>query len=97
MIGTDEVRRRIDEAPSPVSGVLLPARQINHLDSTASVQLATLTDELRGRGIRLSFAEVKSTLLEMMRRTDLEEKLGPDNFYESTAEGVRAFLQGQGS
>jgi hypothetical protein len=31
-----------------------------------------------------------------MRRTDLEEKLGADHFYETIADGVTAFRQRQG-
>jgi high affinity sulfate transporter 1 len=93
---SSEIRRHIDEAPSPVSEVLLPAQQINHLDSTGSAQLAALNDELQASGIRLSFAEAKTALVEMMRRTGLEEKLGADHFYESIADGVSAFLQRQG-
>jgi high affinity sulfate transporter 1 len=93
---SSEVRRRIDEATTPVSEVLLPAQQINHLDSTGSTQLAALNDELKSKGIRLSFAEAKASLLEMMRRTDLEEKLGADHFYETIADGVTAFRQRQG-
>ena len=93
---SSEVRRRIDEAATPVSEVLLPAQQINHLDSTGSTQLVDLNDELKSKGIRLSIAEAKMALLEMMRRTDLEEKLGADHFYETIADGVTAFRQRQG-
>jgi SulP family sulfate permease len=92
-----EIRRRIDDAHSPVSEVLLPAQQINTLDSTGSAQLVAFSDELKARGIRLSIAEVKMSLLNMMRRTDLEEKLGADHFYDSIADGVSAFLRRQGS
>jgi SulP family sulfate permease len=92
---SSEVRRRIDKAATPVSEVLLPAQQINHLDSTGSTQLVALNDELKSTGIRLSIAEAKMALLEMMRRTDLEQKLGADHFYETIADGVSAFRQRQ--
>jgi high affinity sulfate transporter 1 len=88
-----EIRRRVDQAPSPVTEVLLPAQQINHLDSSGSDLLVALNDELEARGIRLSFAEVKAPLLEMMRRTGLENKLGTDRFHESIATAVDAFRQ----
>jgi SulP family sulfate permease len=88
-----EIRRRIDDAHSPVSEVLLPAQQINTLDSTGSAQLVAFSDELKARGIRLSVAEVKMSLLNMMRRTGLEAKLGADHFYDSIADGVSAFQQ----
>jgi SulP family sulfate permease len=92
-----EIRRRIDDAHSPVSEILLPAQQINTLDSTGSAQLVAFSDELKARGIRLSVAEVKMSLLNMMRRTDLEAKLGADHFYDSIADGVSAFQQRKAS
>ena len=90
---SSEVRRRIDEASSPINEILLPAQQINHLDSTGSAQLAALKDELEASGIRLSFAEVKTAVLEKMRRTGLEAKLGADHFYETIADGVGDYQQ----
>ena len=91
----DKVRRFIAEAGMPVRQVLVPAQQINHIDSTGADQLGKLQAELGAKGILLSFAEVKSALLEAMRRTGLEERIGADNFYESIHDGVQAFLQRQ--
>ena len=92
---SSEIRRRTDQAPSTVSEVLLPAQQINHLDSTGAAQLIALHNELEARGIRLSFAEVKTTLLAAMQNNGVAAALGTDHFYESIAEGVGAFLQRQ--
>jgi MFS superfamily sulfate permease-like transporter len=91
----DKVRRFIAEAGMPVRQVLVPAQQINHIDSTGADQLGKLQAELGAKGILLSFAEVKSALLEAMRRTGLEERIGADNFYESIHDGVQALLQRQ--
>jgi high affinity sulfate transporter 1 len=91
----DEVRRLIAEAATPVRQVLIPAQQINQLDSTGADQLARLQAELEGKGIAFSFAEAKKALLETMRRTGLEDKIGADHFYESIEEGVQAFFQRQ--
>jgi len=86
------VRRLIAEAASPIRQVLVPAQQINQLDSTGADQLAKLQTELGAKGIAFSFAEVKSALQEMMRQTGLEGKIGSDHFYESIEDGVQAFL-----
>jgi len=91
----DKVRRLIAEAASPVRQVLVPAQQINQLDSTGADQLARLQTELGAKGIAFFFAEVKSGLREAMRRTGLEGKIGADHFYESIQDGVQAFLQRQ--
>jgi len=89
----DRVRQCIAEAATPVREVLVPAQQINQLDSTGADQLAKLQSELGAKGISLSFAGVKSALREAMRRTDLEGTIGAEQFYESIHDGVQAFLQ----
>jgi SulP family sulfate permease len=89
----EQVRQLISDASTPVQEVLVPAQQINQLDSTGANQLERLWTELEAKGISLSFAEVKSTLREAMHRTDLEERIGLDHIYESIHEGVQAFLQ----
>ena len=90
-----KVRRLIAEAASPVCEVLVPAQQINQLDSTGADQLQKLQSELGIKGIVLSFAEVKSALQEVMRRTSLAEVIGEDNFHKSVEDGVQAFLKRQ--
>jgi MFS superfamily sulfate permease-like transporter len=89
----DKVRQLIAEAGTPVREVLVPAQQMNQIDSTGADQLARLQSELEAKGISLSFAEVKSALRQAMRRTGLEEKIGGDRFFESINEGIQAFRQ----
>lgn len=91
----EQVRQLISDAAIPVREVLVPAQQINQLDSTGATQLERLRTELKAKGISLSFVEVKSALREAIRRNGLEEKIGVDRFFESIHEGVQAFLQSQ--
>jgi high affinity sulfate transporter 1 len=93
MYFAEEVRRCIGEAEETVREVLVPAQQINELDSTGADQLGRLQAELAAKGIALTFAEAKGALREAMRRTGLEEKIGADHLYESIEDGVRAFLR----
>jgi high affinity sulfate transporter 1 len=85
----DGVRRLIAEAADPVREVLIPAQQINQVDSTGSEQLGRLRAELERKGIAISFAEVKRGVREIIRHTNLEETIGADRFYESIEAGVR--------
>jgi high affinity sulfate transporter 1 len=89
----DRVRHLIAEAADPVREVLIPAQQINQIDSTGAEQLVRLQAELERKGIAVSFAEVRSGVRETMRRTSLEEEIGADRFYESIEDGVRAFMK----
>jgi high affinity sulfate transporter 1 len=91
----EQVRQLISDAATPIQEVLVPAQQINQLDSTGADQLAKLHCELGAKGIAFSFAEVRRALREAMLRTGLEEKIGADHFYESIEEGVQSFLQRQ--
>jgi MFS superfamily sulfate permease-like transporter len=92
-----EIQRLIDESATPVTEVLIPAQQINLLDSTGADVLAKLVTELDSNGIACSFAEVKSEVRETMIRTGLHEAGGADRFYDSIEDGVQAFLTGHGS
>jgi high affinity sulfate transporter 1 len=91
----DEVLRLIAEAAAPVSEVLIPAQQINRLDSTGADRLAKLQAELEGKGIALAFAEVKQVVREKMRQTGLEAKIGVSHFHRSIDDGVGAFCKRQ--
>ncbi|HEG44315.1 MAG TPA: sulfate permease [Phycisphaerales bacterium] len=90
---TGQVKRLINEATMPVREVLIPAQQINLIDSTGADQLAKLQAELEEKDIKLSFAEAKDALRKTMHSTGLEAKVGTDHFYESIEDGVQVFLQ----
>ena len=72
----DEVHRLISAAETPVKEVLIPADQINHLDSTAANLLERLKTELEAKGISLSMAEVKYKLRIASEKDELDKKNG---------------------
>jgi SulP family sulfate permease len=89
----DEVRSLIKDATSPIKEVLIAAVQINQLDSTGADQLSKLQSELETKEITLSIAEAKIGLMDVIKKTGLEEKIGTDNFYKSIGDGVQTFSQ----
>ena len=88
-----EVRRLVAEASEPVRAILVPAHQINDIDSTGADQIGKLAGELEAKGIITAFAEVKSALREAMQRSGLEERIGANHFYASIEEGVEELLR----
>ncbi len=92
---TQEVRRFMDVAATPVREVLVPAQQINDIDSTGTDLLAKLLDELSTEGVVLSFAEMKCAPLKVLRGVGLEERIGAERFHASIEDGVQAFLRRQ--
>jgi high affinity sulfate transporter 1 len=90
----ETLRRLVADASEPTRLVLIPAQQINDIDSTGADQLVKMKNELREKGIGFAFAEVKSSVREMMRRTGLEEEVGTEHFYDSVDGAVQQFLDG---
>lgn len=88
-----EIRRQIGATGAPIREVLIPAQQINQLDSTGADKLKKLHAELEKKGIALSFAEMKQGLAETFRSTGLRDQIGADRFHDTIEEGVRAFQQ----
>ena len=56
-------------------------------------RLKELASELAGDGIDLLFARVHQPVREMMRRSGVEESVGPDHIYPAIQDAVDEFLQ----
>jgi MFS superfamily sulfate permease-like transporter len=72
--------------------VLLDFESVNSLDVTGGDELLRLVRELHSRGIGVGLVRVRDTIREDLRRAGIVDEVGPDNFYERTTDGVRAFV-----
>jgi len=88
----EEIRYGVEVTEPPPRVVLLDCESITEVDATALITLDELHDELQRAGIDLRLAQVRSHVLELMRTTDLEERIGPVNIYDSVQAGVDAYL-----
>jgi len=88
-----KVRDLVATADPPPKVVLVDAENMNMIDSTAIDSLAELHAELTARRVELYFAHVKDPVWDAMRRGGLEETVGRDHFFESIADGVKAFSE----
>ncbi len=86
----DEIRSLVrTQEPTP-RDVLINAEAITDLDTTGAEVLGRLCDDLDAAGVRLSFARVRAPVLGMMRRTGLEERIGPERFFLQVDQAVRS-------
>ncbi len=90
-----ELKRYLSEAVEPVREVLVNCESINTVDTTGADQLAKLHDELERQGIDLILAYVKDPVRELLIRSGAEAIIGPENIYESVADGANAYLDKQ--
>ena len=64
---------------------------MNLIDMTGASALIGLSEELLGKGVRLSLARVRDAVRTRMRRTGVEKALGEDWIYDTVTDGVKAF------
>jgi SulP family sulfate permease len=86
----NEIRALVAAGDPPIRDVLVNAEAITDLDTTGVDVLSRLLEDLAAADVTLSFARVRSPIREMMRRTGLEEKVGPDRFFLQVDEAVEA-------
>lgn len=84
-----ELRRLV--ANGDVRCVLLDAEGVNHVDSTAASHLAELLGHLRRRNIGFCLARVRDPVKDFLRRAEVFDEVGEENFYGSITQAVKAY------
>jgi len=87
------VLRAVEEAPEPVSDVLVDAEAMYDIDSTGAETFLELLDELKAREITLSMARVRTEIRDELYKGAIEPRIGTDRIYLEIDDGVAAFLQ----
>ena len=72
--------------------VLIDAEAINIIDITGADRLVKLNTELNSRNISMCIAHVKDPVRDKLRRMGVEDAIGSDHIYETTRDGVDAFV-----
>lgn len=93
----EQVMRRADREHRDVRWVVVTAEPITDIDATAADAIAELLDDLDERGIVLAFAELKGHVRERLAAYGLVERIGPDRFYRTTGQAVRAYVAATGT
>jgi high affinity sulfate transporter 1 len=85
------VREAIRAAPTETSWFVFDAEAMTHVDSTGIEALGELTQDLRGDGITLVVARLRSRMLEQLETAGVAETIGRERFYPSIRAAVAAF------
>ncbi|MEW6365764.1 MAG: SulP family inorganic anion transporter [Acidobacteriota bacterium] len=80
----DRITERIKAMPE-LRHVLIVAHGINELDASGEEMLSLLVDRLRAAGYELSFSGLKDTVVDVLKRTHLYEKIGGEHMYPTQA------------
>lgn len=83
----------VDESPTPVKRVVVAAEPVTSVDVTSADMLRELTRMLGERGIALHFAEMKDPVRDKLKRFELADIMGRENFHPTMGSAVDDYLQ----
>jgi MFS superfamily sulfate permease-like transporter len=87
----DRVRQLVAAARPGPAWLVVAAEPVTDLDATAADVLLALDRELRERGVRLVFAELKDPVRDRLVRYGLLEAIEPRDFFPTVEAAVAAF------
>ena len=81
--------KRLEEKRENLKAVILDARGINGMDSTAVHAILDLVADYKKRNIRFLMSNVKGPVRDTIRRTKVRSEIGPDNFFLSIEDALQ--------
>lgn len=69
--------------------IIIVAKGINDMDASGMEALGRIVDACRRVGVDVSLAGVNESVMGVLRRSHLVEKLGPDHFFPTAATAIR--------
>ena len=86
--------RGIIETKKKLKHIILVANGINEMDASGEEMLSLLVDRIRSAGLDISFCGVNESVLKVLKRTHLLEKIGQDHLYHSPEQAISKIYPG---
>ncbi len=84
----DEVLERIADKPD-LRHILIAAQGVNEIDASGEDTLRQLVERLRETGVEVSFSGLNDSVIDVLKRTHLYERIGEDHMYPTQARALR--------
>lgn len=81
--------RSIIERKKNLKHIILVSNGINEMDASGEETLSLLVDRVRSAGVDISFSGLNESVMKVMKRTHLLEKIGQDHIYSRVEDAVR--------
>lgn len=75
-----------------LNAIIFDASSINDIDSSADEALHEIADDLKSRGIKFYFSNIKGPVRDVLKRSGFYEKVGEDHFFFRNHDAVKHFL-----
>jgi MFS superfamily sulfate permease-like transporter len=76
----DQITERMQVMPQ-LKHILIVGNAINDVDASGEETLSLLIDRVRSAGVDISFSGVNESVLKVLKRTHLLEKIGPEHIF----------------
>jgi len=87
-----KVKEAIKGSTQPLKRILITAEPVTSIDVTSADMLVELEQNLRESGIELRFAEMKDPVKDKLKRFEIMDTFGVNNFYPTIGAAVDAYL-----
>jgi MFS superfamily sulfate permease-like transporter len=88
-----KVKEAIKGSTQPLKRILITAEPVTSIDVTSADMLVELEQNLRDSGIELRFAEMKDPVKDKLKRFEIMDTFGANNFYPTIGAAVDAYLE----
>ena len=85
--------RTIIETKKNLKHIILVSNGINEMDASGEETLSLLIDRIRSAGLDISLSGVNETVVKVMRRTHLLEKIGQDHIFHTPEQAIKAIYR----
>jgi MFS superfamily sulfate permease-like transporter len=83
----DKINERVIENKS-LRHIIIAANAINDIDASGEQALSLIVDNVRSAGVDISFSGVNESVMAVLRRTHLLEKIGRDHIYPTMEKAI---------
>lgn len=92
----DRLQQEI-KSTTQVQYILIDASPISHIDASATKGIADITINLKARGIRLIWCDVKGPMRDAIYRNGLIDIIGHENMYLDLSDAIRSVVKNEES
>jgi MFS superfamily sulfate permease-like transporter len=85
----DEINNRIQRR-NDLKHIIIAAHGINDIDASGQESLSLIIDRLRSSGIGVSFSGINASVMAVLKRTHLFERIGEDHIYPTMEKAISA-------
>ncbi len=89
----DQINERL-QAKRELRHIIIVSNAISEIDASGEEVLSLLVDRVRSAGIDISFSGVNESVIGVLERTHLIERIGRDHFYSTMEHAIRAVHPG---